>query len=52
MHFPDGRYLNLSLVLKHMLGNLAVGRGRDDGNDYENLARISNPEHNSLEKSL
>lgn len=47
--FPDGSYLNFSLVLKHMLGNLAVGVGRGDGNDYKNVAYIS---HSSLEKSL
>lgn len=45
-------YLNRSLVLKHLLGNLVVGVGRSNGNDYENVAHISNPEHSSLEKSL
>lgn len=38
-----------------MLGSLpGVGGwiGRRDGNDNENLAHISNPEHGSLEKSL
>lgn len=35
-----------------MLENSVVKYGRGNGNDYENLACISNPEHSSLEKSL
>lgn len=52
MHFQMADNLNLSLVIKHVLWSLAVGVGRGDGNDYKNLAHISNPEHSSLEKSL
>lgn len=52
MHFQTADNLNLSSVIKHVLWRLAVGVGRGDGNDYKNLAHISNPEHISLEKSL